>query len=329
MEERTKLEFKDYSNVVDKETFDKYLLAREFLYKILDQCTIDTFRHPLNSILLFTSIESIKYTLWLSQIMPELEQKTSDYRTVLEYYKLCDTDKWDEAFDFTHVTYSYYASGFEVTYRPFETQNPDVPNPDIKLTNNETKEDLYLELTSFQGYTMDEHLRMWCFINDIIEKEGLYFLGKYSKRLKRKDINDLARIIFQLSLKCKHSSTIQNLTPNITLGYLEGKIYPRNRINEAVADRDNLRESKQLDIHLNQFKSLPVDMKKETKRMSRDIRKKFEQIENWGIGILYIRVSRIFMIGASSKDILNFVKSKLEKSKKVLAVILLALTTIT
>ena len=315
------INYSRYGELIDDQNISKHIKSLEFFKSLFPaNASLRLYsENPINKLLEFKNSHTIGYLNWLSEAIPELLKTSKNFDVILKNLVNSDQTKWNEPIPFIHISYPFHQSGFHIDFRPFFDQT--LPNPDLKLTNNSYKEEFFIEITEFTSHSMDKALRNWMALNWLIESRGLYFVGYYSKRPEQKFIEYLKELIVLKCNECLVDGSAIHISEEISSGFLNLTIYPRTQINQAVKERDRLNE-KGFEVSINQIKSLPYNMIKETKRLIRNKMKKLNQINIWGNGILYIEVSQLFLIGSDLTKTIEDIKRRLKLANNVIAVVL-------
>ncbi len=293
----SKLSFEIFKKVEDRYNWDKYI---EFVEKT-DDLDIDqknrliqaylffktelgkgflknTMRqnHIVTNYVLQRGKEPYSWLIWLSDSLSSFKYDDCNYDKLLNKIRQVEKSKM-EGIPFLEIADSYKKVGFEVVFEPLKSSAQ--KNPDLKVTNPETKEIFFIEISTLK--ISDDREKVSNIYHLIFEEFISGFVPFSGKILRRFDENKLNKIL----------DVIRN-TRRVAITENKFVTYRDKEIDFAFASYDRREElekwcaNKQYEI--GNLLSLPININETKRILGNKLPKKALQIPSGSLGLVYI-----------------------------------------
>lgn len=177
--------------------------------------------HPLISYFM----NSAPWTrIWITRFSEKLQavKYAEGYSDLLK--RLCDNEKFFEALSVLEVGYKFSETGFNIVFDPIDKSFKKIP--DLKLTNNETKEELFVEVSiQYLSANRTKAIRNFFEIHELLSPfEGLTYSGRILKILSDRHLNEVSAIVKNKIEFAKKYNSFQELVID---GVIELAIAPQ------------------------------------------------------------------------------------------------------
>ena len=251
----------------------------------------------------------LKWGVWMMHTLRRLEAKGYD-QFVLN--KLKSRDRADEGMAFMELSSLFSKVGFDFIFEPEIRVGYKRKFPDIKLTNNNTYDEIYVELTELDRHTSHKTSASNQFeILELLQKSRL----QYSGRVKYLDESELKEVI----------ALLKGAIADVSVGGVFKKL-SMPLLTMGLATEDKLGElstwASQHNLHLKQLVCDYPDFGIEINRIISTIKWKSDQLILGSNNIVAIHLHYVILIGIDIPKLLIAVATELRNHPNLWGVLI-------
>lgn len=182
-------------------------------------------KHPICQYLINLAPWTRKWIIWFAEALIELKEQ-ENYNSLLDRIK--DENKFREGLSVLEIGYKFSKAGFKITIDPSVKISGREKIPDLKLIDNDTNEELFVEISELKEsrvardafQTMNRITApLWCSV------PFMYYCGCVYKRLSQRHLDYVVKKVEETVEKAKKENSFQEL---IIEDVIEIGIAPQN-----------------------------------------------------------------------------------------------------
>lgn len=261
------------------------------------------FAHPIKHHIANKAKHSTEWLIWLYKTMLSFENNERNFDVIKrKVNKLKEATI--EGIPFLEIGSPLEKNGFNVEFEPQMIIEGFNGNPDMRITNVDNSEVLYIEVsTLFENKEMERMSSDYLKLNSFMEGRRIRFAGRIHEPMSNADLRILEFKIKQLVRKCLESNKLKSLTLEETENKLELAISKDDKI-DALQEWANKRA-----LRINEIQSQSITMESDIDKIINSKILKSKQIPLESFGFIYLKVMPLFFLTLNPKKII----AKLEK----------------
>jgi len=183
--------------------------------------------HPIAHYVFNLAPWTRRWFTWFAEALKELKDH-QNYKSLLS--RLKDKNKFTEALSVLEPSYKFAKAGFKLHFDPEISIGPEEKIPDLKITNSESEEELFVEVSIQKesmvqreaGKTLQEISKP--LLSSI---PFMYHAGKVYKKLSEKHLEDIVERVRQLVKRVREENAFNELVEE---GVVEIGLAPKSDI---------------------------------------------------------------------------------------------------
>jgi len=241
-------------------------------------------RHPIFQYIINLAPWTRKWIIWFADALRELREQ-ENYRSLLNRIK--DKNKFIEGLSVLEIAYKLSKAGFNITVDPSVRISSNEKIPDLKLVDEDTKEELFVEISILgeSRIARDAFQTMQRITEPLWQSVPfMYYCGRIHKTLSERHLAYIVKKVGELVEKVKKSNSFNEL---IIEDVIEIGIAPEN-------DKELLQKwAAERGLKVGEFSGPPFNVD-EILRTKRKIEREQKQLPKNRPNILVVKSNNLF-----------------------------------
>jgi len=251
-----------------------------------------------------------RWFTWFAEALKELKDH-ENYKSLL--VRLKDKDKYAEALSILGPSYKFAQIGFKIDFDPKISRQK---NPDFKITNSETGEELFVEV-SIQRISRiqreaDKTMKKIYFETFWQYAPFLHWSGRVHKTLSEKHAEEISKKIKQLIEKVKTENTFQELIIEDVIEVGLASESDKRMLEKWAAERG---------LKVGEFSGPPFNVD-EILRTKRKIEREQKQLPPDHPNIVIIENNNLFFLTRDHRKAITEIEEEVYRYSHLLAVVI-------
>ena len=315
------VEYIEASEEFTRKQKNKILEAYSFLRQEFGEGFLKQLKHPLHPwyFPVLSKIHYFRFLTFTDALIYFANQQSCNYDLLLSKLrspKSCKT----EGIPFLEIGNAFRQNGFDVIFEPDVTFDK---NPDLKIINKKTEEELLIEISTLNpSQDREEKSYTYFIVNHYLDHipPRPYFSGKIYAQIvnNSEQIQDeLGKVINEAKRRAINDKAFHILRKEDTNGIVEIGFAHESKKNKLE------RWATELGLKINNIEALPFNTD-ETDRLkkNRKIKRKAKQIGINHVGLIYVPVDPLYFYLNSPEEMIKELERKLHDYPNIFGMVL-------